>query len=490
MTPRCSISLRLLPAPATVAVLSACGGGGTPDSPFIRRLQLGGEDLHGLVAVRYTIAAKPGASSKPVSVRYTAAALERRGDLSADRRTLSLPVFGLYAGRLNHVSVELQFEAAPARTVPVDLATNPYVDGSGIYDRPTILQRRAAGTPLGFEYLYVKSGLGSPIVIDTDGEVRWVGAGVASGFSSAFRDNGFFVGDPKSPKLTRLELDGSSSEASLASATYTGFHHNIDPGKEGLLVEVDAASDGVASLESIVAEVSGAGAVLGEWDFAAILGAYMAGEGDDPSAFVRPGVDWFHMNSAIYDARDDSLIVSSRENFVIKVDYQTRDIVWILGDPTKHWYGFPSLRAKALTLEQGGLYPIGQHALSITSDGQLLLFNDGLASRNQPAEAPAGENRTYSAVSAYAIDPEALTAREVWRFDHDQTILSSICSSAYEAAEGSLLVNYAVADDWTKARLVGLDAAHEVVFDFEYPTHVCDTSWNAAPIPFDDLRFE
>jgi hypothetical protein len=253
---------------------------------------------------------------------------------------------------------------------------------------------------------------------------------------------------------------------------------------------VNVASDGVVNLESIVAEVDGAGALLGEWDFAAILRDYMAGQGDDPGAFVRPGVDWFHMNSAIYDPRDDSLIVSSRENFVIKIDYQTRDIVWILGDPTKHWYGFPSLRAKALTLEPGGLYPIGQHALSITSDGLLMLFNDGYASLNQPADAPAGENRAYSAVSAYALDPVAHTAREAWRFDHDQELLSTICSSVYEGADQSLLVNYAVAENWTKARLMGLDADHEVVFDFEYPTSFCNTSWNAVPIPFDDLTFE
>ena len=79
---------------------------------------------------------------------------------------------------------------------------------------------------------------------------------------------------------------------------------------------------------------------------------------------VRPPNDWFHTNSAIYDARDDSLIVSAREHFVMKIDYETGAIRWVLGDPTKYWYQFSSLRAKALTLDSGGLYPIGQHALS------------------------------------------------------------------------------------------------------------------------------
>ena len=83
-----------------------------------------------------------------------------------------------------------------------------------------------------------------------------------------------------------------------------------------------------------------------------------------------------------------------------------------------------------------------------------------------------------------------MTAREVWDYDAGQAIYSSICSSAYEAADQSILVDYAVANNGTAALLVGLDSAHNVVFEFEYPTSVCDTSWNARPISFDDLRID
>jgi hypothetical protein len=149
-----------------------------------------------------------------------------------------------------------------------------------------------------------------------------------------------------------------------------------------------------------------------------IFSAYMSGAGDDPALFVRPGIDWFHMNAAVYDVRDDSIIVSSREDFLVKIDYRTGAIKWILGDPTKYWYTFPSLRAKALTLDPGGFYPVGQHAPSITSDGLLMVFNNGLFSANQPVGQPRGENRTFSVVSAYAIDDANRTAREAWRFDN------------------------------------------------------------------------
>jgi hypothetical protein len=120
-----------------------------------------------------------------------------------------------------------------------------------------------------------------------------------------------------------------------------------------------------------------------------------------------------------------------------------------------------------------------------------MLFNDGRGSFNQPAGAPVGENRTYSAVSAYAIDPVARSVREAWRFDYSQSIFSDICSSAYEGKGGSILVSYAAAENRTAARLVGLDSNHDVAFDFRYTSpSPCATSWNAIPIVFEKMHFK
>jgi arylsulfate sulfotransferase len=479
---------------STISVTSSQPGA----TPFISFVQLQsnslgyqmGDGLDDLTAIQYTIQPKPGSLSRPVDVTFTIAALQRRGYAVTGSGTMTLPVFGLYAGYPNRLSIRLQFQDASTQSLSSVVTTAAYSDPNGIYDHPNVLKHRSPGSVLGFDFFAMKSALGTPVVVDTDGEIRWVAAGVADAFSSILQDNAFVVGDQGSMNFWRLELDGSISQSSISSTTYTNFHHNIDVGRFGLLAEVNAVDAGVANVASTVAEfIVSTGAVTKDWDFAALLAAYMQRQGDDPSTFVRPGADWFHMNSAIYDPRDDSVIISSRENFIIKVDYGSGDIIWILGDPTKYWYTFPSLRAKALQLQAGGLYPIGQHALSITSDGLLMLFNDGFASVNEPAGAPAGSSRSYSAVSAYSIDPVARTAQEVWDFDYGQSIFSGVCSSAYEAPGKSLLVDYAYATSGTSARLVGLDASHNVVFDFEYASSACNTSWNAIPIPLEDMQF-
>lgn len=500
------------------AALVACGGGGNGGTrpatsaatgstlaavgarpgvtPFISFVRLSGNDVAALAAVRYTIAAKPGTASSPVDVTYAMAALARRGYVAQATGLIDLPVFGLYANHVNRLTIELQFIDGSSKSLPVDVATTAFADPHGVYASPTIVKKRVPGSTLGVNFFAMKSVLGTPVVVDSDGETRWSGASAAisnaDSSSSAFHDNAFIVGDRSAPRLTRLELDGTYSTSSLVPASpYLNFHHNIDPGKIGLLAEMDVADGASTNLESVAVEISSSGVVLNEWNFATLLSDYMRSHGDDPTAIVSPGIDWFHMNSVTYDPRDDTLVVSSREHFVVKVDYRSGNIVWIFGDPTKYWYTFASLRAKALTVADGGLYPVGQHSLSITSDGLLMLFNNGRRSFNQPAGAPTGIDRTHSAVSAYAIDPVSRTAREAWRFDYGESIYSDICSSAYEGKNGSILVSYAAAEDRTSARLVGLDSNHAVAFDFRYPSPApCATSWNAIPIAFEKLHFE
>lgn len=454
-------------------------------TPFISFVAIAGVGVQDLTGVEFEIAPKSGSVSKPAHVRYSLAALTRQGNVFPTVGVVRLPVFGLYAGYQNQVLVQLDFQDGSTKSLAVSVTTAAYTDPNGIYDRPTVIVPRTAGSVLGFDFFVIKSALGTPVIMDTDAQIRWVGTGIGNSISTAVVADGFVIGNQSSTALYQLGFDGTITQNTLSSPPFIQFHHNIDHGKVALLGEVNETENGVPNIETVLLEMEPNGAIDTSWNLADILSAYMLSQGDDASAFVRPGVDWFHMNATTYDPTDDSLIVSSRENFLIKLDYSTGNIIWILGDPTKYWYTFPSLSAKALTL-QGGLYPIGQHAVSITSDGLVMVFNDGFHSLNNPPGTSAGANYTYSSVAAYSIDPIARTAQEVWHFDYDQSIYSFVCGSAYES-QGSVLVNYATADNDTEARIVGLDSAHNVAFDFQYPTSQCYTSWNAVPFPLDNL---
>jgi hypothetical protein len=296
-------------------------------------------------------------------------------------------------------------------------------------------------------------------------------------------ENGIYLASGTT--LTRMELDGTYRElADYASLGVVGFHHNIDPGKQGILLEVDT----VEAEESVVIEVDGAGQLLRTWDMNEIVRSAMQAGGDDPTGFVQVGVDWFHSNACAYQESEDALILSSRESFVIAVDYETGAIRWILGDPTKSWYQYPSLRAFALTLEGDGLPPVGQHAVS-TKGNKLLLFDNGAESSNQ---VPPGESRDYSAARRYRIDPEKKVAREIWSHRADPDIHSPFCSSVYEDRPRNLLLDYALAGSSRSTEIVGLTARGEVAFHYSYPFQgvFCGVAWNAIPVHLEDLVFD
>jgi len=457
-------------------------------TPFIAFVDLDATNTGSMTDVRFSIVPRQNSVSRAVTANYPMSYLQRRGYVSSD--VVTLPVFGLYAGFSNQVDVSMRYDDGSVMNMRVEILTEPYDDPGGIYASPNIRRARTPADGLDFHYFYMQSAISSPVIVDTDGEIRWVVPAPASSFSTLLHENGFVIGDPALPKLRRIELDGTTVDLTPAGYDFTRFHHTLDPGKVGMLAQLDTTLNGVQIIESTLVEMDPeTGVILKQWEFGDILSRHMSSRGDDPGAFVRPGIDWFHTNAAAYDPRDDTLVVSSRENFVIKVRYSDGAVVWILGDPTKYWYTFPSLAAMSLTMNEGHFYPIGQHAVSISQDGHLLLFNNGFASLNQPAGTSRGENRTHSVISAYDIDAANLRAREVVRFDYGQSIYSDICSSAYETANGSQLISYAVADARTHARLVGLDPSRQVSFDFEYPTLSCNTSWNARPIAFESMQF-
>jgi hypothetical protein len=369
------------------------------------------------------------------------------------------------------------------------ITTATFDDTCG-YDNPTIVQARKKSRDLSYDYLMVKGNCSyfEPAIIDTDGALRWVGtAGLSAGNVILF-DNAVYLGH--GPLLTRIELDGAFSQiGDYSSLGIVAFHLNIDRGIVGIILDATTTT----SVASTLMEVGVSGTVLKQWDMAAIISAAMRAGGDDPSRFVYPPpTDWFHINGSAYNRADDSLIVSSRENFLICLDYKTSAIKWILGDTTKKWYQFPSLRKFALMLAPGSLPPIGQHAPSITYDQNLLVFDNG---RESVFQYPRGEHRNYASPRKYTLDLVGHVATEVWNYPANQNVHCPLCSSIYEDAPYNYLIDYAIVNQGLPggipvfAQLLGLNAAGETIFSYRYPAPNCGTIYRALPVHLENTKF-
>ena len=466
----------------TTITISGHAAGATP---FISRLTLQVSNTTVLKSIQFAIDPKPGSVTRPLSGTYSKQYLLSRGYERPPE--IILPVFGLYAGYTNIVRLTYRFTDGSSKQAVTSITTATFDDPCG-YDNPTVLQRRTSNTSLSYDYMLIKGSCSNfePAIIDTDGELRWVGTAGLSFGNVTFFDNAIYLGH--GPQLSRIELDGAFTLVGDYSNLGVVFcHHNIDRGKRGIILDVDTTE----YYNSVAIEVDASGNVLKVWKLGNIISAAMRAGGDDPTQFVHYSPrDWFHLNGVTYNRADDSLIVSSRENFLICLDYNTGAIKWILGDPTKKWYQFPSLRRFALTLAPGSLPPIGQHAPSITYDQDLLILDNG---QNSVGQVPKGDRRDYASPRKYRLDLVAKTATEVWNYPVNESIHCPYCSSIYEDAPFNYLIDYAFVNGGLGipvfAQLLGLNAAGERIFYYQYPAINCGKIYRAFPVHLENIKF-
>ena len=129
-------------------------------------------------------------------------------------------------------------------------------------------------------------------------------------------------------------------------------------------------------------------------------------------------MDWSHGNGLSYDAADDSILISLRNQLaILKVDNKTKEIKWILG---RH-KGWPErLKDKLLTPVGGLLWPGYQHNPRMTHAGTVILFDNRAWSGAMPYEEPLPVHENFSRGVEYAVDEEAMTVRQIWSSGDEQ----------------------------------------------------------------------
>ena len=485
-----ALTLSMLAAPAAAEAASGITvRSATVSSEFVGQVVLRGVPSSLLQSVTFTIVPKPGSTAKAISVTYSKAYLKAQRKIVGRVQEVTIPIFGLYPGYNNTVVITEREVYRKAKRVTVRMATAAYTDYFNAQARVDVTARNKS-VALDYSYMLVKhlgGGLG-PMVLDIDGNVRWTGRPGLNSQGAYFWDGAIYLDNGEGwnggSKFFRMDMAGALTEiADYASEGVWGLHHNYDLGKNGLLLEVNLNLEGASHIESTIFEVNKSGVILDRWNITQIVRDAMSAAGDIPDALVRDGADWFHNNAATYWAATDTLVVSGREDFVIGIGYTDKQIKWILGDLSKAWAAYPSLRAFALTMAPGSIAPIGHHAVSITPDGNLMLFDNGWHSYYQ---TPAGDDHTYSAPRKYSINLVTKTATEVWNFKHAESIYSPICSSVYQQGT-SYIVDYAHATDGY-LHLVGVGAGDTTAFEYKWPGS-CGDGWNTRIINLEALRY-
>lgn len=131
--------------------------------------------------------------------------------------------------------------------------------------------------------------------------------------------------------------------------------------------------------------------------------------------------DWTHGNGIVYRAEDDSILLSLRhQDWVLKIDHATGDVLWRLG------------KDGDFTLASGSWF-FHQHSPEWQADGSLLLYDNGAGNPDLPVE------QQRSRPVRYVLDEASKTATQVWE-ETQESYLSLIAGDADALPGGTVRV--------------------------------------------------
>ncbi len=276
-----------------------------------------------------------------------------------------------------------------------------------------------------------------------------------------------------------------------------GIHHSLVELPDGNFLAASNAKDLFASgtREDVAVVVDRTtGAVAKEYDFRKILD-----DARDPYNHFNPGilnatnVDWMHMNSVLYDAEHDWLIVSSPiQSQVVAIDAETGAIQWILG-PHDGYTGSSARLAPYLLdpVGSGFAWSWGQHGIDLLPDQDgdpdtmdLLMLDNGQArSFTEAGAVPAAQN--HSRGVQYRIRLSTHTVEQVWEYGADrgsECYATFLGDADFLPTTGNRLIDFGgqlrvdgkpvdeiiqgvLGTVETRSRIVEVDASGRVVFE-------------------------
>ncbi|MGG5372014.1 aryl-sulfate sulfotransferase [Enterococcus sp. AZ196] len=401
----------------------------------------------------------------------------------------SIPVLGLYADKENEVTVTLTDESGNSVEKKVTIKTGTLAKSIANID---VKEADTTKMDIGdSELIFVVPSTKRAYAFDANGDVRWYSTRYNSHiFQELNNGNLLYLTKESNDAETYnvlLETDylgkiykrydfSSSSAANdtgKSEGEMTVIHHDgIELPSGNLLLTVN---DGSNHIEDTMIELNReTGEIEKTIDLKDILPESFYEEYDSTSREDGKN-DWFHQNSVEYDEADDSIIISGRhQDTVMKIDYSTNEIKWIMGDSS----GWPDSYQKYF-LDGDVKSSGGQHAAIVlpdqddNEDTTDILYYDNNISVTRGDEA---DSEKYSEARQVRINEKEMTIEEVWTFGEDlgKDYYTKIIGSArYLNNTGNRLVNFGFRDEGQTSSIMEVTEDGETVLNVDlsdFPT--------------------
>ena len=354
----------------------------------------------------------------------------------ASSTSLIVPVLGLYPNKLNQVEITLDYEGGQKIDV-IEIQTSEVPNFFPVIEINKLEKDKMEPGMHALDIHFANFGKfrSAPIIFDDNGNIRWYldlsfHKGMVGPFQKIKNGNILVAG-----RHTIYEFDmmGRLFVMTKINNNY-GIHHDVlELPNEDLLLCVGTRDayiekDGKTVLSDsdfMIHFDRKQSKIVREWDLAKHLDVDR-----DELNFFRDG-DWLHMNSLEFDGRDSTIIVSGRNQGLIKVTWDDK-LKWIMS-PKQKWgksgrkgkgYETKPYLLTALNKEgkpynkdvQNGIksaddfdFPWGPHAPSLLPNGNIIVFDNG------PFRNYNNENN-YSRAVEYKVNDSDKTFEQIWEY--------------------------------------------------------------------------
>ena len=355
-------------------------------------------------------------------------------------KSFEIPVVGLYPGRVNDVVVSLKFKNE-TRIDTVKITTNPLPEYFPRIEVNTLNRSKMEPGMHLCDLHYAKNGTydSRPMIFDDNGEVRWFldlsFFGDIIWPIQRLNDGALLVGGTN--QIHEYDMLGKVLSKKAIDPKYR-IHHDIIELPDGKLLMAVLKHDATIQVNNqrvksfndfIILYNRKESKIEKEWDLAKHL---------DVSRTLMNKMtpsDWIHMNGLAYDPADNSIIVSGKNQGLVKISWED-ELQWILA-PKRDWGvsgrngdGFdtnPFLLTAvnlegepyAKAVQEGDEspsdfdFPWGQHAPIIAPNGNVMLYDNGY-NRNYTPKA------NYSRAVEYEVNKEAMTVQQKWQYGKER----------------------------------------------------------------------
>ena len=324
-----------------------------------------------------------------------------------------LSIYGLYPDYENKVIIEYKEKGKQIKK-EVTIKTDKLPD-----DFPLPTSVNSKKEELGTEfYFYTPSSKGYSCAYDMNGDVRWYLTHYAIWDNTRLKNGNMLVSTERlintpyyMTGLYEIDMFGKIyKEYSLPG----GYHHDYYEMPNGnLLVATDDFDNKYGTVEDYIVELDRKnGKIVSKIDLKNIL-KMTDGKSENWTSY-----DWFHNNSVWYDEKTNSITLSGRhQDAVINIDYNTKKLNWIIGDP-KNWskdYQKYFFKKVGENFE----WQWSQHAAMITKEGYVFLFDNGNnKSKIKDNYVPA--DKSYSRGVMYKINKKNMTIEQIWEYGKER----------------------------------------------------------------------